>query len=149
MQDLVGVGQLPVDAVIAPAHVGLAGDVAGEQQTGADLVLVEIAQEIDTVDVGGILQGEREAEPGGIAVGGRCRPSFAAAQCQGTSCSFEPVAYLGRIGGIGVQTVVLRWQAHMLFKNGGALGQRQHDRLSLVGGFMSREADLEFRVAAA
>ena len=41
VHDDVGLGQVAADAVALVLHVGLAGEVAGEQQSGANFVLVE------------------------------------------------------------------------------------------------------------
>ena len=55
----------------ATSHVGLAEQVAGEQQAGADPVLVEIAEQVDTSRGGCGGEGEREAEPGWLTIRGR------------------------------------------------------------------------------
>ena len=44
VHDNVGLGQVAADAVVLAFHVGLAGEIAGEEQSGADFVLVEGGQ---------------------------------------------------------------------------------------------------------
>ena len=66
----VSVGQRARDAEVAALHVGLAREVAGEQQACADLVLVKVLQQIDAVDARACLDGDGEAKPGWVAV--RC-----------------------------------------------------------------------------
>ena len=41
VHDDVGLGQVAADAVVLALHVGLAGEVAGKEQSGADFVFVE------------------------------------------------------------------------------------------------------------
>lgn len=64
IHDAVGIGQLTDYAVVAAFKIGLAGQVTGEQQTGADLGFIQELDQLDTADAGGLLQGDREAEPG-------------------------------------------------------------------------------------
>ena len=66
----VGVGQLADDAVLDVLEVGLACQIAGEKQAGADLVLVKELEQIDPLDPTRFLERDRETEPRGIAVGG-------------------------------------------------------------------------------
>ena len=40
----------PLTRIVPADHVGLAGQVAGEQQAGADLVLVEIVEQVHPLD---------------------------------------------------------------------------------------------------
>lgn len=66
----VGVGQFAYDAILDVLEVGLPGEVAGKEEAGADLVLVEVFEKVDTLDAARLLEGDREAEPGRIAVRG-------------------------------------------------------------------------------
>lgn len=66
----VGVSQIANDAVLDVLEVGLPGEVAGEEQAGADLVLVEELEQVDALDAARLLERDREAEPGRVAVRG-------------------------------------------------------------------------------
>src|SRR5690606_21713544 len=56
--------------ILLALHVRLAGQVSGEQQARANPLLVQIAQQLDTLDTAPVAQSDREAEPGRIAT--RC-----------------------------------------------------------------------------
>ena len=62
----VGIDQIAADSVSPALHVRLTGEVTGEQQAGADLVLIQVAQQIDSLDAAFRPQGKGKAEPGRI-----------------------------------------------------------------------------------
>ncbi|MNG09038.1 hypothetical protein D3C84_924360 [compost metagenome] len=47
----------------------LTGQVAGEQQAGTDLVLIQELEQVDTLDSSAFFKGDRKAEPGRVAIG--------------------------------------------------------------------------------
>lgn len=69
----VGVGQIAADPIIAAFHIGLTGQVTGEEQASADLVLIEVLLQFDARNTRAFLDRNRETEPGGIAVRSRFR----------------------------------------------------------------------------
>ena len=73
MHDAVGIRQLARDAVVTSDHVRLACQVAGEQQAGTNLVLIEERQQVDPVHIGFRAQRDREAEPRWVRVWRRFR----------------------------------------------------------------------------
>ena len=67
---VVGVGQVTADTVVGPNHIGLTCQIAGEQQTGAGPVLVQVSQQVQPRDRSVFFQGDRKAKPGRIRVFG-------------------------------------------------------------------------------
>lgn len=68
---VVGVGKVTADAVVGADHVRLARQVAGKQQAGADLVLVQVGEQVQPGDRAVFFQRDGEAEPGRVRVFGR------------------------------------------------------------------------------
>ena len=65
--------QITAHPVLDPGHRGLAHEVAGKEQTGTHLVLVQIGEEIDAGHRAIIGQGDRKPEPGRITARGGLR----------------------------------------------------------------------------
>ena len=68
---VIGVGQVATDPIVDTDHVGLAGQVAGKQQTGADLVLVQVGEQVQPRYRAVLFQSDWKAEPRGVGVFGR------------------------------------------------------------------------------
>ena len=69
IHDDVGLGQFAADAKVLALHVGLTSEVAGEEQSAADFVLVEMTQQVDALNSGFGPYGNGETEPGRIGLG--------------------------------------------------------------------------------
>ncbi|KAG1253004.1 hypothetical protein G6F65_017667 [Rhizopus arrhizus] len=66
LHDDLGVGQLTRDAVVLAHHRGLTRQVAGKQQARADLVLVQIRQQVHAPHLCFGAKRNRESEPGWV-----------------------------------------------------------------------------------
>ncbi len=64
VHDCISIGQRAADAEVAPDHVGLARQIPGEEQACADLVLVQVIEQIHTADWCLVAQGDGKTEPG-------------------------------------------------------------------------------------
>ena len=60
---VVSVGQVATDPVLGALHVGLAGQVAGKQQTCSDLVLIQVGQQVEAGHWAVVLERDRKTKP--------------------------------------------------------------------------------------
>jgi hypothetical protein len=60
---VIRIDQVAADAVVGADHVGLASQVAGKQQAGADLVLVQVGEQVQPGDGAVFFERDGEAEP--------------------------------------------------------------------------------------
>jgi len=67
----VGIHQVIRNPIIAADHIRLTCQIAGEQQTGTHLLLIQILQQFHPAHRRIVTQGNGEAEPGGRCIGSR------------------------------------------------------------------------------